>query len=130
MSGENKNDKIKGLAVLIVLSLAFWVGCNTCGDKEKEKPASVAEAPKMPTSTEAYYMAHVFVRRLLKAPATAEFPTADEAKIWADADSTFIIKGFVDAQNSYRALLRTNYYAKIKYLGDDKWEPIKVNLEE
>jgi len=131
MKEQNSGDKIKGLATLVVLGLAFWVGCNTCGDEEKEKPASVvAEAPKMPTSEDAFYMSQVFVKEILKSPGSAEFPFIDEAKIWSFQDSTFVIKSYVDAQNAYGALLRSKYYARIKYLGNDQWRPLKVNLEE
>ncbi|MEI6061722.1 MAG: hypothetical protein WCR72_13510 [Bacteroidota bacterium] len=73
------------------------------------------------------------VKQLLKSPSSAEFP-AEEQKYWMLADSTVVVKGAVDAQNTFGAMLRTTFYTKLKWNGDYKdpsnWTVIESHLEE
>lgn len=72
------------------------------------------------------------VKQILKAPSTAEFP-GENQRIWYLPDSTVIVKGAVDSQNSFGAMLRSNFYFKAKWYGDfedlNNWEIIAVQLE-
>lgn len=98
---------------------------DQANEKIKQKAALMEQL-----KSDAFYMSHVFVKRILKAPSTAEFPVPSEASVTNVEDSVFVVKCYVDAQNSYSAMIRSYYYAKIKYLGDDQWMPLDVKLLE
>jgi hypothetical protein len=79
------------------------------------------------------------VRQRLKAPSTAEFPgcilSIGEYRITTNSDQTMIfVAGYVGAQNSFGAKLRTNF--KVQLLrhpkADDAYQPIEfttMNVE-
>jgi len=72
------------------------------------------------------------VKQLLKAPSTAQFPS-ETTNFWLLPDSTVVVKGAVDAQNSYGAMIRNRYYAKFKWKIDqnkqESWSIIDIRLE-
>lgn len=72
------------------------------------------------------------VKKLLKSPTTANFASENQ-KIWLLPDSSVIVKGTVDAENSYGVMIRNNYFVKFKWNIDQNnneiWELIDVNLE-
>lgn len=80
----------------------------------------------------AKFRAEKAVKLLLKAPSTAKF--AEETKrCWIMPDSTIVIKGAVDAQNSFGAMIRNSYYVKFKWNIDsnkqENWTLVDVKLE-
>jgi hypothetical protein len=86
---------------------------------------------KEPNKIEAYTMAEQFVQKRLKAPSTAKFPYSSEATIDYDSGTKeWTVNSYVDAQNSFGAMMRTNYTVKVKYLGDDKWSLLDINMEQ
>ena len=59
------------------------------------------------------YAALKFVEQNLKSPSTAKFsrnPYVDKKD-----DNVFIVKSYVDAQNSFGAMIRENYEVKLRY---------------
>lgn len=67
------------------------------------------------------------VRVGLKAPASADFVsgsarTTHDGCFWA-------VSGEVDAQNSFGAQLRSNYYVTLRRAGKDLWLPLKVRVQ-
>ena|ERR1035437_7682349 len=87
-------------------------------------------------STSLYYyskvMAQSYVKENLKAPSTAKFPD-EEIHIGFNPDSSVVVKIGVDAQNSFGAMIRGNYYLKMKWNKDfkdtDNWSLIKIENE-
>ena len=61
----------------------------------------------------AYNVAQQFVAQQLKAPSTAEFPSVRDVTIVTTGRCGFTINGYVDAQNSFGATLRTRYTATV-----------------
>lgn len=61
------------------------------------------------------------VRNLLKAPSTAKFPSTSEASITYDSDGGFVISSYVDAQDSFGAMIRTRYVCRIKEITRDNY---------
>ena len=53
----------------------------------------------------------------LKSPSSAKFTDENEITISKNGDR-YIVQGFVDAQNSYGAALRSKYKATISMIGD------------
>lgn len=78
----------------------------------------------------AIYTTNRYVTDQLKAPASADFQSNPEVKYVGD--SAFIVKGYVDAQNSFGANIRSYYTAKVKYqYGDDKqkWKLLSLDIK-
>lgn len=53
------------------------------------------------------------IKKLLKAPSTAKFPNINSWNMWIEGETT-IIQGYVDAQNGFGALIRSDFQFKIK----------------
>lgn len=82
--------------------------------------------------TTAFIISKEIVKTKLKAPATAEFPFVD-FKYSSLGQNTYSITSYVDAQNSYGALLRNDWCVRLKYLGGDKndinnWEVLGIEI--
>lgn len=77
------------------------------------------------------------VRIFLKSPKTAEFPgcvfSASEYEIRTDAERrVWFVKGYVDSQNSFGAMLRKRWIVKLERSaqdGKDTWMALKVSTE-
>jgi len=99
----------KGIGVFIGMIILVAI----LADDEDEARVSKKETRPILTETKAYYLAQGFVKDRLKAPATADFPYSFKRK--RVNDSTFIINSYVDSQNSFGALIRTNWSCIILY---------------
>lgn len=102
----------------------------------KAKADSIKNIPKIDTlnlELQAKNIAETEVKELLKSPASAQFPD-DEQHYGLFKDSTIMIKGAVDAQNTFGAMLRTTYYIKLKWTGDyeksENWKVVEKGLDE
>lgn len=79
----------------------------------------------------AYSYAKDFVERRLKAPSTADFggfrdPDVTTARV---SGCEFLSKGYVDAQNSFGAKIRTPYSVTLEYLPEKKaWRAENINF--
>lgn len=71
-----------------------------------------------PTTVEARAICEDWVREQLKAPATARFSDGTES----GGVGSYVITGSVDAENSFGAMLRTEWTCTITYVeSDEKW---------
>lgn len=70
----------------------------------------------------AYIIAQSFVKDRLKSPKTAEFSFECKCE-YNMSTKTYYITSFVDAQNSFGALLRMNFVCRLKFNGGD-WADI------
>lgn len=76
----------------------------------------------------AFVMSQAFVKRSLKAPATAVFPSLP-VKSSAIGNCKFVVAAYVDSQNGFGALIRTSYVAGIEYLpGTREWQLTSLNM--
>ena len=78
--------------------------------------------PYEPDEMDACMMAEQFVTKRLKAPASAKYPLYSRKNVTRKANGDFVVKSYVDSQNSFGAMIRTNYVATVRYIGDKKWE--------
>ena len=116
-------DYLIGCAVLIVIILAayFFIFSGTSEDS----------GPPQITESNAFIVSKNFITPLLKSPATADFPFLDYSHQKL-GDDHWLIQSYVDSQNDFGAMLRTNYSAELKFLGGDWADPASwelVNLE-
>lgn len=110
----DSRNKIAGALVLAALLLICCVAAYifvSNGGEEGETPDEVT----------AYIMCQEFVRDRLKAPASAEFPRYTRADI-VNTENRWKVEGWVDAENSFGARVRTSYYCILTYsAGDQSW---------
>jgi hypothetical protein len=77
----------------------------------------------------AFVMARDAVKKILKSPSTAEFPSGTlDSTIRNTGDCTYEVVSYVDAQNSFGAKLRTKYLAVVRYDGNYQWTTKKVQF--
>jgi hypothetical protein len=79
----------------------------------------------------AYVMCQEFVKDQLKAPATADFPymTNSDVSVVSTGEGRYSVAGYVDAENSFGATLRTRYRCSVYWAGGDTWrlsEPVQL----
>jgi len=82
---------------------------------------------------EGFYIGYAkeFVKRGLKSPATAKFPSdileRDQYHIWKD-HNLVTVKSYVDAQNSFGALIRSTFIVQFELQGDT-WNLMYLELD-
>lgn len=81
----------------------------------------------------AFTMANEFIKDELKAPTTAEFPSmvADGVNLipttTGDGKCAFIVQTYVDAQNSFGAMIRQGYSVTVAPDADGKnWKRLSI----
>jgi len=122
---ETKDRKITYsfimLAVAVISVFAFTKFTDsrnpTNASSQSAQPAHEDKADEI----DAFVMSQTFVKKELVSPSSAKFPWFDKSMVTQVDEDTWIINSYVDSQNKFGAMLRTNYIAKIKYLGNDKW---------
>ncbi len=79
-----------------------------------------------PTRMNAIITAEEIISNKLKAPATAKFQTTPD---FYQKDSLYEIKGYVDSQNSFGAMLRSKYFVRLIYVpSNDSWTIVNADL--
>jgi hypothetical protein len=100
---------VKGFIGIVILA----AGISLFTDSKNSKTYSI------PDKYDAYIMMEKFVKEKLKSPKTAEFEPIstitfkNEGNVWA-----FV--GYVDSQNSFGALIRTNFSIGMRYYTDNE----------
>lgn len=80
-------------------------------------------------------MCQKFVAKSLKAPATARFSSMSETAAIPSNEAKFKhlpnawdSAGYVDAQNSFGAMLRQEYFCTMQRTGPDKWRLLDLSV--
>jgi hypothetical protein len=69
----------------------------------------------------AWVVCQQFVEDRLKAPSTAEFPGVYSDHTTSLGGGRFRVDASVDAENSFGAMLRTDFSCVVNYQGNDNW---------
>ena len=124
------SNKIGFILFLVLVTLLLGTCIGTCGNNNSNSESKGIDTVRLELT--ARYKMEDAVKSLLRAPSTAKFPD-DAQHYWLLQDSTIVVKGSVDAQNSFGAMLRNDYYVKLKwkddYSKDENWTIIDVKLE-
>jgi hypothetical protein len=114
---EKKNIKI-GCAALIIIFIAVIAGwAFSSNDTGKE-----------PSRLDAYVASQQFVEKQLKAPSSAKFPVFDNSMVVPLGNNRFKVAAYVDAQNSFGAIIRTSYTCTVKNTDGDNWQLESIDL--
>lgn len=120
---KRKNRALLIVLVSIMAVLVLCIGVVTIyGVTAGKKPKDPATND---LSSDAFVICQSFVRKQLKAPSTAKFPAAESTK---RDGATYTVKGGVDAQNSYGAMIRTPYTCVVHADGADKWSLVDLQM--
>lgn len=92
-------------------------------------PSTVA-LDSSPDRSDACFMSQKFVRQNLKAPSSAEFPLWSEANCKATrSGDTWKVRSYVDSQNSFGAMIRSDYGVEMRYHADrDIWTLLDIAI--
>ena len=95
----------------ICISIVVFIFLVSC-----QEPKKVEEF-----NGEPFIISQTFVKEKLKSPSSAKFPSEFETTYLGD--SSFVVKSYFEAQNSFGALLKNNYKISLKFNGG-KWEDV------
>jgi hypothetical protein len=107
---------VKGCLIAVLL---FFIFAIIGGITSKNK-----STPDVPSEFDAFYMSQKFVNDRLKAPSTAKYPSSSDVSI-KQTGNKWIVTGYVDAQNSFGAMIRQNYICEMEVSGKS-WKLINV----
>jgi len=130
MSPEERKKGIIGIVFIVLLIFILVWSCGGDDDSEnKTEPAKAKTEEEMRKT--AFYYSQSYVKSILKSPSTADFPFSDEAVVNKIGKDSFEVISYVDAQNSYGAMLRSNYVCQLRVWADgDSMQLINVRLLE
>jgi len=107
---------VQGCAGLFAFSIVaffiIWFFMPSCNDEEIDTDNYVKTSY---SAIDAYFIAQECVKEKLVSPASADFPHISEITVDEINDSTFYIKGYLDSQNSFGAMLRSKYSCQIRF---------------
>ena len=116
----NKMIKIFLLIIVALFAIAILTDKSTYTPKHRN------------IGNEACFAARDFVKRTLKAPATADFAPLSESSYATNyKDKTvYTVNSYVDAQNSFGAKIRNYYTVNMKYdAAKDEWSLLDVKFK-
>jgi hypothetical protein len=126
----------KQIIIVLVIGVAGLVGIigNNSNEADSEKAKISKMMPEERCSRyehRASYRAEALVKERLKAPSTAKFPSSSEVSFSLDDSGNCIyeVRSYVDAQNSFGAQIRTDYYVRLKWeSAADKWYLLDIRM--
>ena len=75
----------------------------------------------------AFVQAQSYMKKRLKAPSTADFAGIWSSRVASPECGRWLVHSYVDAQNSFGAMLRTEFIAEVQYLGDGDWKLLSIS---
>ncbi|WP_442596290.1 hypothetical protein ACSBPU_05545 [Parapusillimonas sp. JC17] len=110
---------------VVAICAVFIVGLVVAfGDdhqaREQQKDAAEKIERNCTDKVMAFTMSRNFVKKALAAPSTVDFPSFTDDGVSASQTGRckFRVSAYVDAQNSFGAMLRTRYTIDMEYLPD------------
>jgi len=84
------------------------------------------DAPSMTTSESAWFTCREFISDRLKAPSTAKFERYNSSKVVKYDYDEWKVTMYVDAENSFGAMMRNDFYCHLQDRGDE-WYLISID---
>jgi hypothetical protein len=99
---------------------------------QKTNKNFVVEYEREPSADDesfAWVVAVRAVKERLKAPSTAKFPWSSHGQYIKEiGNRTFVVKSYVDAENSFGAKIRSNFTVKVKRMYGDTYSILDVQI--
>lgn len=117
-ANEKRKPSLVGLIILLILAIPIGFCVNQCFPPSgSEKSFETG-----PDEIETFVMSQSFVKKFLKSPSTAEFPQLIKSVTTVSHNGIeWTVNSYVDVQNSFGAMIRSQYTCVLEYSGEDKW---------
>jgi hypothetical protein len=99
----------------VLVTMAFLLGSNEDGSQPDAEELRFG----------AQDVCHQFVEDRLRAPATAKFEAYREATI-TNTGSQYTVRGHVDAENGFGALIRSHYSCVVRHTTDQSFDLVSL----
>mgnify|MGYP006290189853 CR=1 FL=1 len=124
---ENSDEKLSGWVVGIIM--LFLLGCVVFsvslvtsaifnGDDNNSSTVIVEKEEETYSDYDAYVNAQMILENFLKSPSTAEYPVASKATIKRYTDDGFRVESYVDSQNGFGAVIRSDWIVVFQFVED------------
>lgn len=115
---KSGGNPVVGFVFLLLIVGSVVYACSRGGGSSSDSGGGRNEGM-------AKVMCEKFIKDQLKAPSTADFSSIFDTTISGSGDD-YTVVGTVDAENSFGALLRSNYTCEVHDDGDDKWSLVSL----
>ena len=127
---NNSNPKQPASPGAVVFTIVFFfiiflVFKCSCSQTDEQ----VSDNNEQNSKITALTAAQEEVKARLKSPSSADFPWGSDC-VTKISDNTYVINSYVDSQNSFGAMLRTNFTCQITLTGNDNYTCDSVELFE
>ncbi len=112
------------VGIIAILGMSFWIWNSFIkgeSDGNITKTPSVEieqEEVKTYSDYDAYVNAQDILEKFLKSPSTAEYPVASKATIKRYTDDGFRVESYVDSQNGFGAVVRSDWIVVFQFVED------------
>lgn len=110
------------IVFFFIIFLVFKCSCSQTDEQ-------VSDNNEQNSKITALTAAQEEVKARLKSPSSADFPWGSDC-VTKISDNTYVINSYVDSQNSFGAMLRTNFTCQITLTGNDNYTCDSVELFE
>lgn len=109
------------LGTILAFVVIIWMFQPSGGDRRPTR-APAPSAASAPTLTDAFVMCQAFIEDRLVAPTSAKWPPRPHSQYATKTgESTYLAISYVDSQNGFGAMIRTNFSCAVRYVGNDRW---------
>ncbi len=127
-SGTTSSVRSKAAAAVALGGILLYVISQSQTDATP-RPADESSTPKRTDeSSTAVVMCEEFVTRRLRSPSTAEFPLLDSSFV-TETQADFLVRSYVDSQNGFGAMVRTQFECRVRSKGNKEWELVDLSLD-
>ena len=129
---KSKDQKTHSIAFVVVIILFFLIWKCSCSESNEDRQQGFEQQTTENETNQkitALTAAQECVKERLKSPSSADFPWGTDC-VSKVSENTYIINSYVDSQNSFGAMLRTNFSCQVTLNSDDTYTCDNVELLE
>jgi hypothetical protein len=112
-------EKVAFGFVWVAMIYGGWTLITSTGGPSSSVSRPATAEQKTYSDVEALVEAEHIVSGYLKAPSTAQFPSMSDATIEDLANNGFKVSSYVDSQNGFGAMIRSNWTVLFEYTDND-----------
>ena len=128
-SNEKKEGgKGRGCLILILILVGLAIAGSISGGSSSSGGGGGSRDSA--EAVGAWVVCQDFIEDRLKAPSTAEYPSGYSQYTTKLSSVRFRVDAFVDAQNSFGAMIRNEFSCTVEYQGNDRWRLQELILDE
>ena len=109
--------------LVLALVFGFALACGGGSNPEQKQKEEFSEV-------DAWVAAQLEVENNLKSPATAKFPMGYSDYVKKTDTDEYFVEAYVDSENSFGAMIRTQFSCYVTHLGNGKYKVEDLNMWE